>query len=86
MRGFDRHNRRQLAARRSCVEAGPEQVNANSKIVIVAFRLWVPVVPGVLVAVVAAIVLSAAAGITDDIDFYPTLEAAVSAFHARSSD
>ncbi|NMM92636.1 hypothetical protein B2J88_51905 [Rhodococcus sp. SRB_17] len=67
------------------MEAGLEQVNANSKIVIVAFRLWVPVVPGVLVAVVAAIVL-AAAGLTDDIDFYPTLEAAVSAFHARNSD
>ncbi|MFJ7624745.1 SulP family inorganic anion transporter, partial [Rhodococcus erythropolis] len=42
-------------------------VGIGSLVVIVAFRLWVPVVPGVLVAVVAAIVLSAAAGLTDDI-------------------
>jgi len=42
-------------------------IGVGSLVVIVAFRLWVPVVPGVLVAVVAAIVLSAAAGLTDDI-------------------
>ena len=42
-------------------------IGVGSLVVIVAFRLWVPFVPGVLVAVVAAIVLSAAAGLTDDI-------------------
>ncbi|MDV6265237.1 MULTISPECIES: SulP family inorganic anion transporter [Rhodococcus] len=42
-------------------------VGIGSLAVIVAFRLWVPVVPGVLVAVVGAIILSAAAGLTDDI-------------------
>ena len=42
-------------------------IGVGSLVVIVAFRLWVPVVPGVLVAVVAAIVLSAAAGLTDDL-------------------
>ncbi|MDV6275979.1 SulP family inorganic anion transporter [Rhodococcus erythropolis] len=42
-------------------------IGVGSLVVIVAFRLWVPVVPGVLVAVVAAIILSAAAGLTDDI-------------------
>ncbi|MFD9681585.1 SulP family inorganic anion transporter [Rhodococcus sp. NPDC059969] len=42
-------------------------IGVGSLVVIVAFRLWVPVVPGVLVAVVAAIVLSAVAGLTDDI-------------------
>ncbi|MFC8935738.1 SulP family inorganic anion transporter [Rhodococcus sp. NPDC057135] len=42
-------------------------IGVGSLVVIVAFRLWVPVVPGVLVAVVAAMVLSAAAGLTDDI-------------------
>ncbi|WKG07546.1 SulP family inorganic anion transporter [Nocardia sp. PE-7] len=35
--------------------------------VIVAFRWWLPAVPGVLVAVAGAIVISAAAGLTDDI-------------------
>lgn len=42
-------------------------IGIGSLAVIVAFRLWVPVVPGVLVAVVGAIILSAAAGLTDDI-------------------
>ncbi|MCJ0902498.1 SulP family inorganic anion transporter [Rhodococcus sp. ARC_M6] len=42
-------------------------VGIGSLAVIMAFRLWVPVVPGVLVAVVGAIVLSAAAGLTDQI-------------------
>nr|WP_316575003.1 SulP family inorganic anion transporter [Nocardia canadensis] len=35
--------------------------------VIVAFRWWLPAVPGVLVAVAVAIAISAAAGLTDDI-------------------
>ncbi|MEV0029529.1 SulP family inorganic anion transporter [Nocardia sp. NPDC050793] len=35
--------------------------------IIVAFRMWFPVVPGVLVAVVAAVALCAAAELTDDI-------------------
>ncbi|MFD3459620.1 SulP family inorganic anion transporter [Nocardia fluminea] len=35
--------------------------------VIVAFRWWLPAVPGVLVAVAGAITISAAAGLTDDI-------------------
>ncbi|GGN77451.1 SulP family inorganic anion transporter [Nocardia rhizosphaerihabitans] len=35
--------------------------------VIVAFRWWLPAVPGVLVAVAGAIAISAAAGLTDDI-------------------
>ncbi|OYD69885.1 SulP family inorganic anion transporter [Rhodococcus sp. OK302] len=42
-------------------------VGIGSLAVIIAFRLWVPVVPGVLVAVVGAIILSAAAGLTDQI-------------------
>ena len=42
-------------------------IGVGSLVGIGAFRLWVPVVPGVLRAVVAAIVLSAAAGLTDDI-------------------
>ncbi|MEV0545610.1 SulP family inorganic anion transporter [Nocardia salmonicida] len=35
--------------------------------VIVAFRWWLPAIPGVLVAVAGAIAISAAAGLTDDI-------------------
>ncbi|MEU4317456.1 SulP family inorganic anion transporter [Nocardia fluminea] len=35
--------------------------------VIVAFRWWLPAIPGVLVAVAGAITISAAAGLTDDI-------------------
>ncbi|MEV6659586.1 SulP family inorganic anion transporter [Nocardia fluminea] len=35
--------------------------------VIVAFRRWLPAIPGVLVAVAGAIAISAAAGLTDDI-------------------
>ncbi|UGT62483.1 SulP family inorganic anion transporter [Nocardia asteroides] len=42
-------------------------VGLGSLAVIVGFRLLLPVVPGVLVAVVGAIVLSAAAGLTSDI-------------------
>ncbi|WP_072842504.1 SulP family inorganic anion transporter [Rhodococcus tukisamuensis] len=42
-------------------------VGIGSLAVIVGFRVWLPAVPGVLVAVVGAIVLSASAGLTDDI-------------------
>lgn len=42
-------------------------VGAGSLAVIVAFRMWLPRVPGVLVAVVGAIILSAAIGLEDDI-------------------
>lgn len=42
-------------------------VGLGSLAVIVGFRLWVPRVPGVLVAVVGAIIASAALGLTDDI-------------------
>lgn len=42
-------------------------IGIGSLAVIVAFRLWVPAIPGVLVAVVGAIILSAAAGLTDTI-------------------
>ncbi|MFC4604797.1 SulP family inorganic anion transporter [Rhodococcus kronopolitis] len=42
-------------------------VGVGSLAVIVGFRLWLPAVPGVLVAVIGAIVLSASAGLTDDI-------------------
>ncbi|MEV0355508.1 SulP family inorganic anion transporter [Nocardia sp. NPDC050697] len=42
-------------------------VGIGSLVVIVGFRLVLPAVPGVLVAVVGAIALAAAAGLTDDI-------------------
>lgn len=42
-------------------------VGIGSLAVIVIFRMWLPIVPGVLVAVVAGIVISAAAGLTDEI-------------------
>ncbi|MBB5918373.1 high affinity sulfate transporter 1 [Nocardia transvalensis] len=42
-------------------------LGAGAIAVIVTFRRWWPAVPGVLVAVVAAIVLSAALGLTDEI-------------------
>ena len=42
-------------------------VGLGSLAVIVVFRIWIPRVPGVLVAVVGAIVLSAALGLDDDI-------------------
>ncbi|WP_227980870.1 SulP family inorganic anion transporter [Nocardia spumae] len=42
-------------------------VGIGSLAVIVAFRRWLPVVPGVLVAVAGAIAISAAAGLTDRI-------------------
>lgn len=49
------------------IDAVAAAVGIGSLIVIVAFRLWVPVVPGVLVAVIGAIILSAAAGLPDSI-------------------
>ncbi|WP_109530262.1 MULTISPECIES: SulP family inorganic anion transporter [Nocardia] len=42
-------------------------VGVGALAIIVAFRLWLPVVPGVLVAVACAIAVAAAAGLTDDI-------------------
>ncbi|MBV6757809.1 SulP family inorganic anion transporter [Rhodococcus opacus] len=42
-------------------------VGLGSLAVIVAFRIWIPRIPGVLVAVVGAMILSAALGLTDDI-------------------
>lgn len=42
-------------------------IGFGSLAIIVAFRLWLPRVPGVLVAVVAAIIVSAALGLTDDV-------------------
>ncbi len=41
--------------------------------VIVAFRIWLPAVPGVLVAVVGAVILSAAAGLDDELDMVGAL-------------
>ncbi|MEV0298307.1 SulP family inorganic anion transporter [Nocardia sp. NPDC050710] len=48
-------------------------VGIGALAIIVAFRLWLPIVPGVLVAVVAAMALSAAADLTDDIDMVGAL-------------
>ncbi|PHV65527.1 sodium-independent anion transporter [Williamsia muralis] len=42
-------------------------IGFGSLAIIVVFRLWMPRVPGVLVAVVAAIVVSATLGLTDDV-------------------
>ncbi|MFC8046413.1 SulP family inorganic anion transporter [Nocardia sp. NPDC057353] len=42
-------------------------IGIGSLVVIVAFRLFLPAVPGVLVAVVGAIAICAAAGLTDEI-------------------
>ncbi|MGW5924462.1 SulP family inorganic anion transporter [Nocardia fluminea] len=42
-------------------------VGLGTLAVIVAFRWWLPAIPGVLVAVAGAIAISAAAGLTDDI-------------------
>ncbi|GAF48173.1 SulP family inorganic anion transporter [Rhodococcus wratislaviensis] len=50
-------------------------VGIGSLAVIVAFRIWIPRIPGVLVAVVGAIVLSAALGLTDDIGMVGALPA-----------
>lgn len=45
----------------------------GSLAVIIGFRIWVPRVPGVLVAVVGAIIVSAASGLTDDLDMVGAL-------------
>jgi len=50
-------------------------VGIGSLAVIVGFRIWVPRIPGVLVAVVGAIILSAALGLTDDIGMVGALPA-----------
>ncbi|GCE39366.1 SulP family inorganic anion transporter [Rhodococcus sp. USK10] len=50
-------------------------VGLGSLAVIVAFRIWIPRVPGVLVAVVGAMILSAALGLTDDIGMVGALPA-----------
>ncbi|WP_207840409.1 SulP family inorganic anion transporter [Williamsia soli] len=42
-------------------------VGFGSLAIIIAFRIWIPKVPGVLVAVVAMIIVSAALGLVDDI-------------------
>ncbi len=56
---------------RSVVSDGIDPVAAavgiGSLAVIVAFRVWLPTVPGVLLAVAGAIAVSAAAGLPDDI-------------------
>ncbi|MDV7243517.1 MULTISPECIES: SulP family inorganic anion transporter [Rhodococcus] len=47
----------------------------GSLAVIVGFRIWLPRIPGVLVAVIGAIILSAALGLTDDIGMVGALPA-----------
>ncbi|QTJ67884.1 SulP family inorganic anion transporter [Rhodococcus sp. ZPP] len=47
----------------------------GSLAVIIGFRIWLPRVPGVLVAVIGAIILSAALGLTDDIGMVGALPA-----------
>lgn len=47
----------------------------GSLAVIIAFRIWVPRVPGVLVAVVGAILVSAALGLSDDLEMVGALPA-----------
>ncbi|WP_072804285.1 SulP family inorganic anion transporter [Rhodococcoides yunnanense] len=64
---------------RSMITGGIDPVAAamgiGSLLVIVGFRMWVPRVPGVLVAVVGAMIVSAAAGLTDDIGMVGALPA-----------
>ncbi len=50
-------------------------IGVASLAVIVGFRLWLPRIPGVLVAVVAAIIASAALDLTDDIGMVGALPA-----------
>ena len=50
-------------------------VGLGSLAVIVAFRIWIPRIPGVLVAVVGGMILSAALGLTDDIGMVGALPA-----------
>ncbi|MGW6725616.1 SulP family inorganic anion transporter [Nocardia sp. NPDC055029] len=52
---------------RSDVDPIATAIGLGSLAVILAFRRWLPAVPGVLVAVAGAIAISAAAGLTDDI-------------------
>ncbi|QHE70888.1 SulP family inorganic anion transporter [Rhodococcus sp. WAY2] len=47
----------------------------GSLAVIIGFRIWLPRIPGVLVAVIGAIILSAALGLTDDIGMVGALPA-----------
>ncbi|MHA4847999.1 SulP family inorganic anion transporter [Rhodococcus sp. MSC1_016] len=47
----------------------------SSLAVIIGFRIWLPRIPGVLVAVIGAIILSAALGLTDDIGMVGALPA-----------
>ncbi|MCK0519823.1 SulP family inorganic anion transporter [Williamsia sp. DF01-3] len=49
------------------IDLATATIGFGSLAIIVAFRLWMPRVPGVLVAVVAAIIVSAALGLTDDV-------------------
>ncbi|SNS97398.1 SulP family inorganic anion transporter [Rhodococcoides kyotonense] len=50
-------------------------VGIGSLVVILGFRMWVPRIPGVLVAVVGAMIVSAAAGLTDVIGMVGALPA-----------
>lgn len=56
---------------RAVIDGGIDPIAATVGVgalaIIVAFRLWLPVVPGVLVAVACAIAVAAGAGLTDDI-------------------
>ncbi|MFD6388603.1 SulP family inorganic anion transporter [Nocardia sp. NPDC060259] len=52
---------------RSDIDPIATAIGLGSLAVILAFRRWLPAVPGVLVAVAGAIAISAAAGLTDDI-------------------
>lgn len=49
------------------IDALAAAVGFGSLVIIIVFKIWIPKVPGVLVAVVAAIVVSAALGLGDDI-------------------
>ncbi|MGF0316349.1 SulP family inorganic anion transporter [Nocardia fluminea] len=55
------------AAVHSDIDPVAAAIGLGTLAVIVAFRWWLPAVPGVLVAVAGAIMISAAAGLTDDI-------------------
>ena len=52
---------------RSDIDPVAAAIGLGTLAVIVAFRWWLPAIPGVLVAVAGAIAISAAAGLTDDI-------------------
>ncbi|MDH6290592.1 SulP family inorganic anion transporter [Rhodococcus sp. NM-2] len=57
------------------IDPAAAAVGIGSLAVIVGFRIWLPRIPGVLVAVVGAIILSAALGLTDDIGMVGALPA-----------